>query len=53
MAGYEYKIEYKNTKVHSNADGLSRLPPKTEERAAEEVVYPLNVFNVMQFEPSQ
>ena len=53
LAGYEYKIEYKNTKVHSNADGLSRLSPKTEERAAEEVVYPLNVFNVMQFEPSQ
>ena len=53
LVGYEYKIEYKNTKVHSNADGLSRLSPKTDERAAEEVVYPLNVFNVMQFEPSQ
>jgi len=38
--------------VHSNADGLSRLPPKTEERAANEVVDPLNVFNMMQFEPS-
>ena len=43
-------IEYKNTKVHSNADGLSRLPLKTEERA-EEVVDPVNVFNMMQFEP--
>ena len=50
MAGYDYQIEYKNTKVHNNADGLSRLPPKTEERA-EEVVDPVNVFNMMQFEP--
>ena len=51
LAGYDYKIECKNTKVHSNADGLSRLPLKTEERA-EEVVDPVNVFNVMQFEQS-
>ena len=50
LAGYDYQIEYKNTKVHSNADGLSRLPLKTEERA-EEVVDPVNVFNLMQFEP--
>ena len=50
LAGYDYQIEYKNTKVHSNADGLSRLPLKTEERA-EEVVDPVNVFNMMQFEP--
>ena len=50
FAGYDYQIEYKNTKVHSNADGLSRLPLKTEERA-EEVVDPVNVFNMMQFEP--
>ena len=49
LAGSDYKIEYKNTKVHSNADGLSRLPLKTEERA-EEVVDPVNVFNKMQFE---
>ena len=49
-AGYGYKIEYKNTKVHSNADRLSRLSLKTEE-AAEEVVEPLNVFNRMQFHP--
>ena len=50
LAGYDYKIKYKNTKVHSNADGLSRLPLKTKERA-EEVVDPVNVFNMMQFEP--
>ena len=50
LAGYHYQIEYKNTKVHSNADGLSWLPLKTEERAGE-VVDPVNVFNMMQFEP--
>ena len=27
------------------------MPLKTEERAAEEVVDPVNVFNMMQFEP--
>ncbi|CAB4018994.1 Transposon Tf2-9 poly, partial [Paramuricea clavata] len=31
LAGFEYDIEYKNTKEHCNADGLSRLPlPMTE-----------------------
>ena len=50
LASYDYKIDYKNTKLHSNADGLSRLPLKTEERA-DEVVDPVNVFNMMQFEP--
>ena len=35
--------------MHSNADGLPRLPLKTEERA--EVVDAVNVFNMMQFEP--
>ena len=36
--------------MHSNADGLSQLPLKIEERA-EEVVDPVDVFNMMQFEP--
>ena len=40
LAGYYYTIEYKNTKVHSNADGLSRLRD-------EEVVDPVGVFNLM------
>ena len=35
--------------MRSNADGLSRLPLNNEERA--EVVDPVNVFNMMQFEP--
>ena len=27
LSGFQYEIKYKNTKVHGNADGLSRLPP--------------------------
>ena len=50
LAGYDYTIEYKNTKVHSNADGLSRLPLVRESRD-EEVVDPVSVFNLMQFDP--
>ena len=50
LAGYDYTIEYKNTKVHSNADGLSRLPLLIEVRD-EEVVDPVGVFNLMQFDP--
>ena len=46
LAGYDQTIEYKNTKVHSNADGLSRLPLVRESRD-EEVVDPLGVFNLM------
>ena len=50
LAGYAYTIEYKNTKVHSNADGLSRLTLLIEVRN-EEVVDPVGVFNLMQFDP--
>ena len=50
LAGYDYSIQYKNTKVHSNADGLSRLPLLTEAKD-EEVVDPVGVFNLMQFDP--
>ena len=48
LAGYDYTIEYRNTKVHSNADGLSRLSLERELRNEEEVV-PLGVFNLMQY----
>ena len=50
LAGYDYTIEYKNTKVHSNANGLSCLP-LVEESRDEEVVDPVGVFNLMQFDP--
>ena len=29
LAGHTYDIEYRNTKLHCNADGLSRLPLST------------------------
>ncbi|PFX20902.1 Retrovirus-related Pol polyprotein from transposon 17.6 [Stylophora pistillata] len=50
LAGYDYSIQYKNTKFHSNADGLSRLPLVTEAKD-EEVVDPVGAFNLMQFDP--
>ena len=50
MAGYDHHFGYKNTKVHSSADGPSRLPLKTKERA-EKVVHAGNVFNMKQLEP--
>ena len=50
LARYDYTIEYRNTKVHSNANGLSRLPLEREIRN-EEVVDPVGVFNLMQFDP--
>ena len=50
MAGYDHQLGYKNTKVHSCADGFSRLPLKTKERA-ENVVHAANVFNMKQLEP--
>ena len=50
LAGYDYTIEYKNTKVHSNVDGLSRLPLVRESRD-EEVFDPVGLFNLMQFDP--
>ena len=46
LAGYDYKIEYKNTKLHNNANGLPRLTVKIKERA-EEVVDPVNALNMM------
>lgn len=30
LQGFQYNIKYKNTKLNSNADGLSRLPIKSE-----------------------
>ena len=32
LAGFDYKIEYKSTTEHCNADGLSRLPLQQKER---------------------
>ena len=50
LAGYDYTTEYRNTKVRSNTDGLFHLPLEREIRN-EEVVDPVRVFILMQFDP--
>ena len=48
LAGFEYKIEYKNTTEHCNADGLSRLP--LQQKELEEMgVDSSEVFHANQF----
>ena len=42
VAAYQYNIQYKPTKEHGNADGLSRLPLQTEEVVETEAT----VFNI-------
>ena len=49
-AGFDYKIEYKSTTKHCNADGLSRLPLQNKEREETEVDSS-EVFHATQFEP--
>lgn len=46
LAAYQYNIQYKPTKEHGNADGLSRLPLQTEEVVETEAT----VFNIKQME---
>ena len=48
LAGFEYKIEYKNTTEHCNADGLFRLPLKQKE-LEEMGVDSSEVFHANQF----
>ena len=50
LAGFDYKIEYKSTTEHCNADGLSRLPLQQKEREEMEVDSS-EVFHATQFEP--
>jgi hypothetical protein len=49
LAGFDYSIRYKNTKLHGNADGLSRLPLHSE--TTEEEPDPVGLFHATQFEP--
>ena len=44
LSAYEYEIKYKPTDNHKNADGLSRLPLRTEEAVPDKV----SIFNVTQ-----
>ena len=49
LAGFDYSIRYKNTKLHGNADGLSRLPLHSETTEGEPD--PVGLFYATQFEP--
>ena len=50
LAGFDYKIEYKSTTQHCNADGLSRLP--IQQKELEEMgVDSSEVFHATQFVP--
>ena len=46
LSGYKYQIQYKSTKEHSNADGLSRLP--LEKPSSSEALPVESVFNIHQ-----
>ena len=48
LAGFDYKIEYKSTTEHCNADGLSRLPLRQKE-LEEMGVDSSEVFHATQF----
>ena len=47
LGSHDYDIEYKNTTLHSNADGLSRLPLGQTMSPQND---PVDVFNMTQFE---
>ncbi|CAB4037208.1 Hypothetical predicted protein [Paramuricea clavata] len=49
LAGFDYTIRYKNTKLHGNSDGLPRLPLHSE--TTEEEPDPVGHFYATQFEP--
>ena len=50
LTSFEYNIEYKSTKKHCNADGLSRLPLQQEEKG-EGDLDSSDVFYSTQFDP--
>ena len=46
LSSYQYQIQYKSTQTHSNADGLSRLPVKTDQSFDSESMP--TIFNIHQ-----
>ena len=50
LAGFDYRIEYKSTTEHCNADGLSR-PPLQQKELEEMIVDSSEVFHASKFVP--
>ncbi|XP_041376823.1 uncharacterized protein K02A2.6-like [Gigantopelta aegis] len=51
LAGHNYRIEYKNTKMHGNADCLSRLPVDSgDKETVDENIDPVEVLHIAQFD---
>jgi hypothetical protein len=48
LSGHDYEISYKNTALHSNVDGLSRLPLHVEDSRHDTDA--ADVFNIQQVE---
>ncbi|XP_061164466.1 uncharacterized protein K02A2.6-like [Saccostrea echinata] len=48
LSGFQYDIRYKNTKKHSNADALSRLPVPTEGEGSNEEAYDVTELYMIQ-----
>ena len=49
LAAYSYEIQYRSSKDHSNADGLSRLPQRTT--SSESSIDHADVYQLEQLEP--
>lgn len=47
LGGHDYSIEFKGTKHHGNADGLSRLPHENADEGTDET----DMFHIVQMEP--
>ena len=50
LSGLDYSIEYRNTRSHGNANGLSRLPLPTDDTNTDDILDSTHVFNVTQLE---
>jgi hypothetical protein len=53
LSGLDYSIEYRNTKQHGNADGLSRLPLASKDNSEEselEIFDSAHIFHMTQME---